>query len=228
MTYISKYKADDRTYFHYIDNLDAINPAAKEIIYNFPVYIGAVNLARFIALYEIYQCVVRNAGHIADIGSYKGASLLYFAKLIKLFEPYSPTEVHGFEWFKGQKPGKDDDAGQKGKYSSEKTELERLIIWQELGDIAKLHDLDLTKDLEDFFAARPHIRYKLIFLDCGIKAVMESAFHNFYPRLTVGGIMVLDHYNDPVSPSESGLVPDGVEMLQLPYTRSPTAFFIKR
>ncbi len=227
--YIAKYDVDDDIYFDYIAQLGELHDDPKEIIFNFPAYVGAVNLARFLALNEIYQRTVHLAGHIADIGSYKGASFLYFAKLIKLFEPYSPTEVHGFEWFKGQAPSVSDDMAQAGKYKADKTRLEKLISLQGLGAIAKLHDLDLTTELGAFCKHNPHIRYKLIFLDCGIKTVMESVLDHFYSRLTVGGILALDHYNDPVSPSESGLVGIyGCEMEQIPYTRSPTAFFIKR
>ena len=39
------------------------------------------------------------AGHIAEIGVYKAAGTLFFAKLTKIFEPESLTLVHGFDWF---------------------------------------------------------------------------------------------------------------------------------
>jgi hypothetical protein len=41
------------------------------------------------------------AGHIADVGTYKGASALLFAKLMKIHNPESLWQVHGFDWFKG-------------------------------------------------------------------------------------------------------------------------------
>ncbi len=229
MSYIGKYDADDAIYFDYIAHLDELHDGAKDIVFNFPVYVGAVNLARFLALHEIYQRVEDLAGHIADIGAYKGASFLYFAKLIKLFEPYNPTEAHGFEWFKGQAPGPKDDAAQAGKYKASKSRLERLIEYQGLGNIAKLFDLDLVNDLDIFFTQYPHYRYKILFIDCGIHQVMEEVLWHFWPRLTPGGVVIFDHYNDPVSPSESALADRfDCQMEQIPYSRSPTAFFMKK
>src|SRR5215467_12017785 len=112
----NKYTDDDAVYFEYIRQIDELYDDAKDIIYNFPAYIGAVNLARYLSLYEIYRRVIKHSGHVADIGTYKGASLLFFAKLIKLFEPNNSTEVHGFDWFKGQNPAAGDDSSQAGKY----------------------------------------------------------------------------------------------------------------
>jgi hypothetical protein len=227
----NKYVDDDAIYFEYIRQIDDLYDDAKDIIYNFPAYVGTVNLARYFGLYEIYRRVIDHSGHVADVGTYKGASLLFFAKLIKLFEPHNSTEVHGFDWFKGQNPGDGDDIAQAGKYQAEKARLEKLIHLQSLESIAKLNDLDLTGDLGVFFAERPWLRYKLVFLDCGIRAVMEAVLSHFWPRLIVGGIVVLDHFNDPTSPSESDVIDRfaaRAEMLQIRYTRSPTAFLIKK
>jgi Methyltransferase domain len=227
----NKYSDDDAVYFEYIRQVDELYDDAKDIIYNFPAYIGAVNLARYLSLYEIYRRVIDRSGHVADVGTYKGASLLFFAKLIKLFEPYNSTEAHGFDWFKGQNPGDGDDRGQAGKYQADRTRLEKLISLQGLDSVAKLNDLDLTSDLGAFFAERPWLRYKLVFVDCGIRAVMEAVLEHFWPRLIGGGIVVLDHFNDPSSPSESGVIEKfaaRAEILQVHYTRSPTAFLIKK
>lgn len=227
MSYIGKYDADDAIFMEYRKQIPELCPNQIEIVDDFTAYVGAVNLARFLTLTEIYRKVINHAGHIADIGSYRGASLLAFAKLIKLFEPYSPTEAHGFEWFKGQQPGPQDDAAQKGKYVASKERLERLIGAQGLSTFCKLNDLDLINELPRFFQDNPQVRYKLVFIDCGIRQVMESVKRHFFPRIVPGGIVVLDHFNDPVSPSESSLF-DGFEMFQVPHTRSPTAYFVKR
>jgi methyltransferase family protein len=227
----NKFADDDAVYFEYMRQLDGLYDDAKEIIYNFPVYVGAVNIARFLSLYEIYREVVDKSGHIADVGTYKGASMMFLAKLIKLFEPHSQTEVHGFDWFKGMQPGSGDDSSHESKYVADKGRLEKLIEVQGLYDIARLHDLDLTRDLGEFFDARPWVRYKLVFLDCGMRSVMEAALKYFWPRLVVGGIVILDHFNNESSPSESeiiGTVVSDAEMLQKPYSRSPTAYLIKR
>ena len=84
-----KFEYDDKAYFKYIEQLDQLHEGAKDIVFNFPLYVGTVNLARYIGMYEMYKQVVDVAGHVADVGTYRGASFVFFAKMIKLLEPYS-------------------------------------------------------------------------------------------------------------------------------------------
>ena len=227
---MDKFLHDDEIYFDYIKNLPSLGYTSQEIIYNFPSFVGSVNLARLLSFQEMYSVVRHISGDIADVGTYMGASMFTFAKLVHIFEPYSNTRVHGFDWFQGQKPGKLDDIGQAGKYVTEKDRLEKLIEWQGLSGVLELHDLDLTLELKDFVAERPWLRFKAIFLDCGIAEVMEATLANFWPLLTPGGILILDHYNSPSSPQESRIINKycGSSVVrQIEYSRSPTAFLVK-
>jgi hypothetical protein len=60
---------------------------------------------------------------------------------------------------------------------------------------------------------------------------MEAAYEYLYPRLVTGGILLMDHYNYKVSPSESDIVErfigDNVVM-QMPYARQPSGYIIKK
>jgi hypothetical protein len=227
---VDKFLRDDEIYFNYIENLPKLRFTNQEIVYNFPSFVGSVNLARLFSLHEMYNLVKKLSGDIADVGTYMGASMFTFAKLVKLFEPYSNTRVHGFDWFQGQKPGVKDDITQKGQYITDKDRLDKLIDWQGLSGIVNLHDLDLTTELPKFIDCRPWLRFKVIFLDCGITEVMEATLTNFWPLLTPGGILILDHYNHSSSPQESKIIEKytGSAILrQIEYSRSPTAFLQK-
>ena len=63
------------------------------MIYHFPVFVGDVNLARFISFFEIFKKVKGLSGHIADI-ELEGASFFTFVKFVKIFEKYSQTQVY--------------------------------------------------------------------------------------------------------------------------------------
>ena len=76
-------------------NIDKI-----DMVHHFPVFVGDVNLARFICFYEMFKKVKNLSGHIADIGTWKGASFFAFLKFVKIFEKFSQTQVYGFDWFK--------------------------------------------------------------------------------------------------------------------------------
>jgi len=212
-----KFRDADQKYFDYIAKLP---PESKEYIYQFPLYVGQVNIGRHLFFYELYKKVLELNGHIADVGTYKGASFLFMAKLVRLFEPYNTTQVHGFDWFEGMGDG---------QYKCEYETLTDLISWQDLQDVAVLHKMDLTKELGGFFDDNPHLRFKYVFIDCGIRAVMDEALKYFWPRLVTGGILVMDHYNCEVSPEESNILEKYTNepVMQMPFNRQPTGYVVK-
>lgn len=226
----SKFNKIDEQYFNYIEQLEKKNYDTKDLIYNFPVFVGQVNLARHLFFYDLYKEIKDLAGDIADIGTYKGASFLFWAKLLKMFEPLNTTQVHGFDWFEGMNPGQNDLQSHKGDYISDYKTLLEIIKLQGLDDVAVLHKLDLTKDLDQFMSKRPYSRYKMVFIDCGIENVLEEAIKHFWQRLVKGGIMILDHYNNSSSPKESHIVEKYIGdnyIRQISYVRQPTAYVIK-
>ena len=84
----------------YYEGLEAIKGLGYEIddfVHHFPCFVGHMTLSRFLALYECYKKVLGLAGHLAGVGIYKGASLLWMTKLIQIFEPESLTQVHAFD-----------------------------------------------------------------------------------------------------------------------------------
>ena len=90
-----------------LDEIQRMGFTFYDYMHHNPAFVGHMNLARFLALYETYKQTLGLAGHIAEVGVWKASSLLYLAKLTKIFEPESPTLVHGFDWFKGTVWGPD-------------------------------------------------------------------------------------------------------------------------
>ena len=225
-----KYQKDNDIYFNYIAELEKLNPPTKEIVYNFPIFVGQVNMARMLFLYELYKKVINLSGNIAEIGTYKGATFLLWAKLIKLFEPYNPTRVFGFDWFKGMETGSNDNKENNGLYKADYEMLKKLISLQNLNDVAILEKMDVTKEISDYIQERPYLRFKIIFIDCGIEKVMEATLKALWPKLVKGGILIMDHYGLLSSPTESNIVDKYVgnrEICQMPFSRQPSGYIIK-
>ena len=155
-----KFRGVDKKYFSYIDQLLVSDIPARDLIYQFPAYVGHVNLARYLFFYDLYKQVIDLNGHIADVGTWKGASFLFMAKMIKLFEPYNTTQAYAFDWFQGMEPGKDDDSNQLGQYSSDYDALNKLVELQELNDIAIINKLDLCT--RQFFIPRLHVMHNQV------------------------------------------------------------------
>jgi len=229
----NKFKDIDKEFHKNMNEILNLDIPKINLIHHFPVFIGHVNLAKYLFLYDLYKKCFELSAHIADVGTWKGASFLFMAKLVRLFENYNNTQVHGFDWFEGMEPGEDDkklDEDYLSKYKSDYEMLLKLIDLQKLNDIAILHKMDITKELDTFFKKNPHLRFKMVFIDCGIKEVLDKSLENFWQRLVNGGILIMDHYNVEVSPSESEIVERYVGknyIRQFPFNRQPTAYIIK-
>ena len=203
-----------------------------EFMEHFPAYVGHMALNRVLTIYELYKMSLGLAGHIADVGVYRGASSLLFAKLIKIFESESLTLCHGFDWFEGtgEASEKDTDIVPEGSYKADYEELMMLIKKQQMDNILKIHKLNLITDLGEFFKAHNHLRFKLVMMDAGMYDVMKAAIPFFWERLNPGGIMIFDQYSTEFGPGETAalheLLPD-VVIRTVPHSWMPNAYVIK-
>lgn len=202
-----------------------------DLLHHFPAFTGHVCIGRFLALYEAYKMVLGVQGHIAEAGVWKGSGMLFFAKLTQLFEPESLTQVHGFDLFQGNHPDPEEKhLVEEGSYYESKEKLEHLIAIQGLSNLALLHEVDLSKNLDSFFNAHAHLQFKLIFLDCGLYRVVRHCIENFWPRLSPGGILILDNFNHETAPGEAAAVRELLPNLALktfPFAQQPTTYIRK-
>jgi hypothetical protein len=218
-------------YWKGIHDILEMGIASADLIHHAPAFAGHINIARYLALYEAYKMALPFTGHIAEAGIWKGTCAIFFAKLARLFEPDSNTLVHGFDWFQGAQPeGEEAKLVEQGMYSASFDWVTRLVSVQGLDDVIRLHDLDLAMDLPAFFAQHPHMQFKLVFLDCGLYKVVRSCLQHFWPRLTPGGVLVLDNLNHETSPGETAAVREmlpGKQLRSFGFAYQPTAYVIK-
>jgi hypothetical protein len=189
-------------YARAVEEITSMGYSVEDYLHHFPAFVGHMTLGRTLTLYELYKKTLGLSGHIADVGVFVGASALLFGKLMQIHEPESLAMVHGFDWFKGTHVSKEDTLQIEGDNLESEARLRRLIAIQKLDHVVKVHKVDVAKEIEGFFAAHPHLRFKLVFLDSGTYDVVSSAIRAFWPRLTPGGLLVLDQYNHEVAPGE--------------------------
>ncbi len=226
-----KFNHRRKKFYNYVDYLNKSEVKIEDIIFNSTSYIGHMSLNRILTLYELYKLTSNLAGHIADVGIYKGGSSFLFAKLIKIFESESHTLCHGFDWFKGQLVGeKDSKLTTDGGYYSEFNQIKKLNKLQQLDNILKIHNLDLRSEICKFFETHQHLRFKLINMDCGKYDVVKSCLPFFWERLNKGGIMVFDQYSYELAPGETlaihELLPE-IEIRSMKNSWTPIAYTIK-
>jgi hypothetical protein len=221
-------RKDFHSYVNFLENEPGV---IEDLIYHPTTFMGHMTLNRLLTHYELYKKVSNIAGHIADVGVYKGGSSFLFSKFIKNFESEAHTLCHGFDWFEGQvNSSKDSQLTKTGGYLSDGDKLERLSKLQGLDNILKLHRLDLRRNVPDFFETYPHLRFKLINLDCGKYDVVHACLPHFWAKLNKGGVMIFDQYAHELAPGETLAIhehlPD-VELKTLKNSWMPTAYAIK-
>ena len=225
-----KFSSRKEPYYKSLERIISLGFSEEDYIHHFPSFAGHMTISRFIGLYELYKMTLGVAGHIAEVGVYKAAGTLFFAKLTQIFEPGSLTLVHGFDWFEGAKTTDEEPNVLDGAYKEDYERITELVKLQELDNIVHIHKIDVAKELDEFFEKNKYMQFKFIFLDCGVYDVVMSALRNFWPRLTSGGVMVFDQFNHELSPGETRAIkefmPDA-KIQTLPYGWMPTAYIVK-
>ncbi len=217
-------------YYKEMKIIKDLNYDFEDFIHYFPCFTGHLTLGRYISLYETYKSTLGLAGHIAEVGVYKGASLLLFSKLVKLFEPISLTQVHGFDWFQGNDPGEEDKRIVKGGDTESYERLIKLVEAQKLDNLTFIHKLDVTKDLNEFFNKHNHLQFKIVFFDAGMYKVVKNALPYFWERLLPGGYLLLDQFNHEVAPGETKAIKEllpNAKIRSYQFGWMPTAYIIK-
>lgn len=218
-------------YYKLLETYKQMDIPLQDLVENFTCFTGHMSLSRYLGLYELYKMCLGVAGHIAEVGTFKGSSFFLFAKLVNIFESESLTQVHGFDWFEGMSLEEDKNAKvEAGSYKADEATLRKLIKLQELENMAFIHRADVTKDLKPFLDKHKHLQFKLVFLDAGIYDVVTAALPLFWERLTPGGILVLDQYNHELSPGETMAVREilpNAKVRTLPNVWMPSAYIIK-
>lgn len=225
-----KFQHRRTAYYEGLEKIKSLGYTFEDLLHHFPAFVGHMTLARFLCLYDAYKATFGLAGHIAEVGVFRGASTLMFAKLIEIFEPNSLTQVHGFDWFQGNKPSESEPNIVPGADTETFERVQSLVSAQRLDHVVKIHQLDVVHELTSFFQKHSHLQFKLVFLDAGMYEVVAAALPQFWSRLNKGGHLLLDQYNFDIAPGETRavreLLPD-VQVRTFPQGWMPSAYIVK-
>ena len=86
-------------FYAYLEFLKSKELPIEEILEHYSAYVGHMSLNRLLTLYELYKMVSGVCGHIAEVGVYKGAGTLFFAKMVMI-------RIYSQGWTKRVKFGK--------------------------------------------------------------------------------------------------------------------------
>lgn len=225
-----KHKKQREIYHENLVKILDLGHERADLLHYFPAFVGNLTLNRYFTLYEIYKRTMGISGHIGEVGVFKGAGSLLFGKLVRMFEPDSLTMVHGFDHFGGIDDDTDAMLQVPGGDSSCEATLRELIRLQDLDSTIKIHNMDARTEFPSFFEKCPHLRFRLIFLDSGTYNVTRSSIEALWPRLNIGGIMILDQYANEVAPGETKAIHEllpNVKVQNLVGSWMPSSYIVK-
>lgn len=214
---------------------------AKEIwslIDHWPLYCGIGNLGRYLAIYELLKQTLIVPGHVAEFGTWRGANLMFLAKTLQLLDPHSSKIVHCFDSFEGltEFSASDGDRARTldGRYKGSLDELTDCIALYDLQDSIEIHKGLIEGTLLDLLAKQQEISFSFVYCDVDLYNATLIILNSIHPRLSKGGIIVLDEWNYSNFPGETKAVReflaahgDMYDVEQPAHTRQPSLLLRK-
>ena len=184
---------------------------------NFPKYARRQVVSRFVALYEIFKLQLNIKGSIVDCGVHEGMSLMTFAQLSTILEPYNyHRKIIGFDTFSGfpnlsAKDKKNKISKKNGfcpNYDSY-LDLRKSIDFFDnnrfLSNKIKIELVkgDATQTIPLYLKKNKHLIISLLMIDFDIYKPCKVALENFISVMPKGSIIVFDELNNPDWPGET-------------------------
>ena len=184
---------------------------------NFPKYARRQVVSRFVALYEIFKLQLNIKGSIVDCGVHEGMSLMTFAQLSAILEPYNyHRKIIGFDSFSGfpnlSKKDKKNKISKKNgfkpnydSYDDLKKSIEVFDSNRFLSNKIKIEIVkgDAIQTIPLYLKKNKHLIISLLMIDFDIYEPCKVALDNFLSVMPKGSIIVFDELNNPHWPGET-------------------------
>ena len=173
----------------------------KSFDYENNFYLSCDNsrIGKMVAHYELFKMSSKIPGCIIECGVFKGASLIRFATFLKLLK--SNKKIIAFDTFGKHTTTKisSDHKRRKillshGKEAISEKQLMNILKRKGLEKNIQLIKGDITKTVPNYLKLNPKLKISLLNLDVDFYEPSMSILKNFYPKLSKGGILMLDDY----------------------------------
>lgn len=212
-----KFKTTDAEY------LDRRKPLSEKygtrelwsIIDHWPLYCGIGNLSRFLAIADLVHQSLEVPGHIAEFGCWRGANLVFMAKLLRIYDPLGSKIVYGFDSFEGLQTFAPQDGqaegATRGEYKGSLEELTDMIALCDLEEEISIYKGWIDETLPALLRAHEELSFSLVYIDVDLFAPTKTILEQCHARLSPGGFVVFDEWNYEKFPGESVAVREFLE-----------------
>ena len=166
---------------------------------HWPAYVGIKNLKKFLFFYNQFLIIMKLKGDIAEFGCWRGSNVMFFSKLIKIYN--LKKKVFAFDSFDGIKTfNKKDGLKIKkyfGTYKGSETELKKLIKLYRLNNILKIQKGLIQETLPKFVKKNPDKKFSLLYYDADLYEPAKIMLDLLADKVVKGGIIMFDEWNFP-------------------------------
>jgi Macrocin-O-methyltransferase (TylF) len=176
------------------------------VIDQWPLYCGIANLARSLAILDVFRSTLDVPGHVAEFGTWRGATLMLLSKALRIFDPSGAKVVHCFDSFEGLTEFSDQDGGattMRGNYRGSLDEVQAMIELYNLKDEIVIHQGRIEETLPQFLDSDSSACFSFVYCDTDLYSSTRDILERLDPRLSVGGMFVLDEWNRADYPGET-------------------------
>jgi len=169
---------------------------------NFHLTMNSERLAKLVCHYEIFKKTATISGDFVECGVFKGTSLARFALMRELFGSQNSSKIIAFDVFSDSFPNtgyKEDKKIRKdwikkaGGSSISISQMKKVFKNQKVENY-ELVAGDITKTLPKYIKKNPHLKISLLNIDIDFVESTYSSLEHLYPRVSKGGIILLDNY----------------------------------
>ena len=167
------------------------------------LFSGSQQLARQIYLLDLLRSTARVDGDIAELGVWRGSNSLYMAKLSRILD--LDRRLQAFDSFQGlpQAGTQDNSSYVKGIYAGDKQLFLEAIALHELESKLLIHEGLIEDSVPNWCVRFPNVRLSLIYFDADLYSPALTMFKHLAPRLSIGGVILLDEYGFAEWPGET-------------------------
>lgn len=151
-------------------------------------------MAKMLAHYELYKMIIDKPGDIVEMGVFKGASFLRWAKFRNIFENNFSRNIVGFDIFgefpeaeEIDKKTKNDFIVSAGDLGISVGELNEKLEKLNLNENIKLIQGDITKTIDPYLNKNPQTKIALLHVDVDLFEPTKQSVEKLFPYMVRGG-----------------------------------------
>jgi len=160
-------------------------------------------IGKLLSQYELFKKTITIDGDIIECGVFKGASFARFSMFRKL-HAIENKKLIGFDAF-GEFPEtsfkddlelRDEFIEIDGAEGIAVQQLERVLKEKQCGSNVDLIEGDICQTVPEYVKNNPNLKISFLNLDVDIYEPSNVILALLYPRISKGGVLVLDDYNE--------------------------------